>query len=217
MKLKKSVVFFDFDNTITEFDVIDDMLERFSADDKWRALEEEWKKGSIGSRQCLDGQIRGINITGKVLDEYLKTIKIDPSFKEILKLCESRGIKKVILSDNFKYIISKILENNGIGALDIYCNSIEMDNGKLTPTFPHTGKDCGKCAHCKTSNLMANTGEDYSAIYIGDGLSDLCPSRKADLVFAKSTLKERLSAEKIPHVPFDNLSDVYNHLKRDNK
>ena len=33
------MVFFDFDNTITTIDVIDDMLERFSKDDEWKALE----------------------------------------------------------------------------------------------------------------------------------------------------------------------------------
>ncbi len=168
----------------------------------------------IGSRQCLDGQVRGINITKKELDKYLTTIKLDPSFKKILKFCELRNIKKVILSDNFKYIISKILENNGIFGLDIYCNSMEIEDGKLVPAFPYAGKSCGNCAHCKTGNLTANLGEGSIAIYVGDGLSDLCPSKKADLVFAKSTLKKRLGSEKIPHVPINELKDVYEYLER---
>ena len=213
----KSIIFFDFDNTITKFDVIDDMLERFSSDDKWLALEKEWKAGKIGSRKCLDGQIRGMRVTRKELDRYLRTIKLDPSFKKILKLCKSKNIKNIILSDNFRYIISRILKNNGISGLDVYCNSLRVGNGKLTPAFPYPGKRCGNCAHCKTSNLIANIGKSTAAVYVGDGLSDLCPSRRADLVFAKSTLKKRLKAEKVPHIPFDSLEDVYKYLERKNK
>ena len=41
---KNLTVFFDFDNTITMSDVIDDMLERFSKDDGWKKLEEKWQR-----------------------------------------------------------------------------------------------------------------------------------------------------------------------------
>ena len=43
MKNKRTndfIVFFDFDNTITTIDVIDDMLARFSGDDGWKELEK---------------------------------------------------------------------------------------------------------------------------------------------------------------------------------
>ena len=50
---KNTVVFFDFDNTITTRDAFDDMLLRFAEDDSWRSLEERWKNKEIGSRQCL--------------------------------------------------------------------------------------------------------------------------------------------------------------------
>lgn len=213
MELAKSVIFFDFDNTITKFDVIDDMLERFSKDDAWRDLEKKWKSGEIGSRKCLDGQMRGIRVKKRELDAYLSTVKLDPHFKKILKLRNTRNTKKVILSDNFRYIIRKVLENNGIGGLDIYCNSMRIRGGRFEPEFPYAGAKCKRCAHCKTGNLLANLDKGFEAVYIGDGLSDLCPSRKADLVFAKDTLRRRLGEEKIPFVPFDDLGDVYKYFK----
>ncbi|MCX5678647.1 MAG: MtnX-like HAD-IB family phosphatase [Candidatus Omnitrophica bacterium] len=213
-KIKNCVVFFDFDNTITEIDVLDDMLERFSRDDKWMQLEEEWRLGKIGSRECLDGQMRGIRLARERLDKYLTTIKIDPFFKKILKLCGSKKIKTVILSDNFEYILKGILKNNDIEGLDVYCNSLKMLEDVMIPSFPHSDKKCGGCAHCKSKNMLANVKAGFTSIYIGDGLSDLCPSRKAKLVFAKSSLKEHLKAEKVPHVPFDDMKDVYEYLKR---
>lgn len=210
----RAVVFFDFDNTITKFDILDDMLERFSRDDRWVHLEEEWTHGRIGSRECLDGQMRGIDITPERLDKYLATIKIDPSFKALLKLCDANKMKAIILSDNFEYILKSILKNNGISGLDVYCNSLKISGNAFIPEFPYSAKDCGGCAHCKTKSMQSNIEPGYKAIYVGDGLSDLCPSRKADLVFAKSTLKNRLEDELVPYVPFDDLSDVYDYLNR---
>ncbi len=213
-KLKKCAVFFDFDNTITKIDVLDDMLARFSRDDKWLELEDKWSHGKIGSRQCLDGQMRGISISRPRLDKYLKTIKIDGAFKKIVRLCDSKGIKTTILSDNFEYILKGILKHNGISGIDVYCNALKISGDDLTPAFPYSDDKPNGCAHCKTKNMLANVDPGYTSIYIGDGLSDLCPSKKAGLVFAKSTLKKRLKKDKVPCVPFNDLSDVYEYLKR---
>ncbi len=214
LKIDNCVVFFDFDNTITKIDILDDMLERFSRDDNWMRLEDEWKRGKIGSRQCLDGQMRGIRIGVRRLDRYLATVKLDPYFKKLLKLFDSRNIKTVILSDNFEYILKGILKKNDVIGPDVYCNSLEMSDDRLTPGFPYSDKKCGGCAHCKTKNMLANTGSGFTSIYIGDGLSDLCPARKAGLVFAKSTLRERLEEEKVPHIPFIDMRDIYKYFKR---
>jgi 2,3-diketo-5-methylthio-1-phosphopentane phosphatase len=212
LKLDNCVVFFDFDNTITTMDILDDMLERFSGNNNWMRLEDEWKRGKIGSRQCLDGQMRGIRIGRRALDKYLTTVKLDPYFKKLLRLCESKSIKTVILSDNFGYILNGILKNNAVSGPGVYCNSLTLSDNRLTPEFPYTDKKCGGCAHCKSKNMLANTGAGFTSIYIGDGLSDLCPSRKAGLVFAKSTLKERLKEEKIPHIPFVDMKDIYKYF-----
>lgn len=56
----KCIVFFDFDNTIATCDVFDNMLPRFSRDDLWVELEKKWKDGKIGSKACLQGQLKGM-------------------------------------------------------------------------------------------------------------------------------------------------------------
>ena len=38
-----SRVYFDFDNTITKFDVLDAIIEQFSIDREWVAYEEDWR------------------------------------------------------------------------------------------------------------------------------------------------------------------------------
>ena len=45
-------------------------------------------------------------------------------------------------------------------------------------------------------------------IYVGDGLSDVCPALEADIVFAKDSLASHLEAERKFHTAFRDLGDV---------
>ncbi|MFA5256276.1 MAG: MtnX-like HAD-IB family phosphatase [Candidatus Omnitrophota bacterium] len=208
------MVFFDFDNTITTTDIIDDMLARFSKDDEWKALEERWQREEIGSRECLKGQIEGIRIDKDKLDEYLSTISIDPYFKRLLKLFKSRGIPALIVSDNFDYMVRSVLKSNDITDIEVYCNRTDLSGDKLNPSFPYANKKCGDCANCKKTHLLAKKRDGVSTVYIGDGRSDVCASRVSDVVFAKDYLKELFKKEGRPHIAIDSLKDVYEHYVR---
>lgn len=211
---KRPVVFFDFDNTITTFDVLDDMLPRFSKDDGWIRLEERWKKGEIGSKECLKGQIEGMRLTKDKLDEYLLTVKIDPYFKIILDYLNSKRIKTMVLTDDFDYILARVMKNNGISNLPVFSNTLKITGDRPKTGFPLSDEKCGDCAHCKQTTLLKNVDKNSTSIYVGDGLSDLCVSKSAGMVFAKGYLKERLLKENLHHVPFDTLKDVYDHIKK---
>jgi len=213
-KNSKFIVFFDFDNTIAEFDVFDHLVERFSKDTRWVELEEKWKQGKIGSKECLEGQLKGLGITKRELDKYLERIKLDPWFKRLIKFLRAKKIKTLVLSDNFDYILKRVLRHNGITNLKVYSNKMEFFRGKITPRFPFRNKKCLICAHCKTKNLLANTKQDNIIVYIGDGRSDICPAQKADLIFAKDSLRRYCRKEKITHIPFQNLRKVYSYLSR---
>src|SRR5438876_1154800 len=45
-------IFLDFDGTITRRDAIDAILDAY-ADPQWLDIEDAWKSGRIGSRECL--------------------------------------------------------------------------------------------------------------------------------------------------------------------
>ena len=209
------MVFFDFDNTITTTDVIDDILERFSKDDKWKALEERWQREEIGSRECLKGQIEGIRIAKEKLDKYLLTIEIDPYFKKLLRLFELRGVPVLIVSDNFDYMIESVLKRNDIPDIEVYCNKTNFLNDKLNPSFPFANKKCGDCANCKKTHLLTKKKKSgVRTVYIGDGKSDVCASKVSDMVFAKDYLKELFKKEGLPHIAIDSLKDVYEYFER---
>ena len=217
MKKEKSnnfIVFFDFDNTITSIDVIDNMLERFSGDDKWKDLEKRWQGGRIGSLECLKGQVEGIRVDKETLDNYLSTVKIDPYFKKLLRLFESRNIPVLIVSDNFDYMLKGILKKNNIPDMEVYCNRVDISGDRLKPSFPFSKSECGDCANCKKTHILSKRRDGMTAVYIGDGRSDVCASKESDLVFAKGYLKELFEEEGLPHVAIDDLKDVYDYFQR---
>lgn len=212
--LSGCAVFFDFDNTLTAFDVLDSIVENFSVDKRWALFEDAWKKGKIGSKDCLSGQLKSVRIGKKALDRYLSRIKIDPYFKKIIALLKKNKVKSAILSDSFSYFLRYILHSNGIKGIRVYSNKIKLFNNKLIPSFPHQHENCEICGNCKSSHLAKNAASDKVIIYVGDGLSDLCPAKNSDIVFAKGSLKKYLTKEGKPFISFDGLRNVYNFLRR---
>lgn len=207
---------FDFDNTITPFDVFDDIVERFSVNQEWLKFERLWKQGKIGSSECLRGQLKSVRITKKNLLQYLSTIRLDPDFKKLLVLFKKKRIRPIILSDNFSFIIRHILGNNGIRGLKVYSNRIRFSKDRLIPSFPHLNLSCFRCGHCKKSNLLKNNFRG-KIIYIGDGLSDVCPAEQADIVFAKGSLLKYFKKKERHCIGYKDLSDISNYLKAVNQ
>ncbi|HNX81321.1 MAG TPA: MtnX-like HAD-IB family phosphatase [Candidatus Omnitrophota bacterium] len=206
-------VFFDFDNTITQFDILDDLIERFSISHDWVQLESEWKKGMIGSQQCLKGQLALVRITKKKLVSYLKNVGIDPWFTKIVLLLGRHGVKPIILSDDFGFIIRTVLKNHGIKGVKIICNSLKFSGDKLQLQFPHRDTTCGNCGHCKKKSLKKSLKKNTISIYIGDGRSDFCPARLTDFVFAKGSLLQHFRDSKRTCIPMNTLRDVYLFLE----
>lgn len=209
----KYEVFFDFDNTIAPYDVLDDLLAKFSVDNKWQDLEELWRSGKIGSKDCLDGQLKTLRIRKKDLLEYLKKIKISRYFNRTLTILKKHNIDFAVLSDNFGFIIENILRNNGVDNIRIIANKLNFRGNKIIPQFPYFNKKCPRCANCKTQNLPNSRLKKIVKIYVGDGLSDICPAGKADLVFAKDSLLKYCNDNNIRCIPFRDLKRIYYYFK----
>ena len=213
-KLSDCAVFFDFDNTITHFDVLDDIVETFSVNKEWMKFESAWKRGRIGSKDCLSGQFKSVRIDKKGLSKHLSKIRVDPYFKKILTLLKSRSVRPVIVSDSFSFFLEYILKNNGIRGIKIYSNKIGFSKDRLIPVFPYQHDTCKTCGNCKKRHLSKSGAKGKVIIYVGDGLYDLCPAMHSDIVFAKGNLKKYLTREGKSFFPFETLKDVYNYIRR---
>ena len=211
------LVFIDFDNTVTMGDVLNEMIERYSVRDDWMALEKAWSLGEISTKQCLTGQMKGVRISRQELIKYLKTIQIDPYFSRLINSLRKREIEFRIVSDNFEPIIQIILENYGIKGFPVYANHLKFYKDTIFSSFPHQNPDCSFCAHCKKIHFMNDThSKDNPIIYIGDGRSDICAAKEADIVFAKDKLLEYFKKHRLPCIEFSDLEGVYECLNERN-
>lgn len=208
---KQWVVFFDFDNTITSSDILDNIITRFSKGDRWKLYENAWVEGKIGSRECLEKQLGELQITKEALSEYLSEIVIDPFFGRLLKFLRAKGIQFMIVSDSFTFLIKEILRHNGIRGVKVYANMLRFQKNKIALRFPHNNPDCPRCAHCKRSHVLEHAGK--TTVYVGDGLSDICPAQYTSLVFAKARLQEFFKKNKKPFMEFKDLKDVYSFFE----
>lgn len=207
-------VYFDFDNTITDFDVLDQVIARYSTDDRWKAAEEDWESGKIGSRECLERQFAGVRVSEARLMDYLASIRIDPAFPRIVELLGGHGIKPVILSDSFTSFISAILESNAVRGIDIFANEIRFEGEVPAVSFPYFGSICSTSGNCKTSHLLRrNRPPGTRKVYVGDGRSDICPAQFCEIIFAKGSLYEHYSPIRGNCFPFEDLGSVHAHLK----
>jgi len=211
-RLANCQVFFDFDNTITSFDVLDDIIKRFAVNKDWREWERAWKRGEIGSRQCLKKQMELVKIGRQELLKYLSRIRIDPYFKRLLVKFKKHRIRPFVLSDSFSFVIENILRNNAVRGVRVYSNRLRFTKSGIIFSFPHKDRVCLLCAHCKKKNLLKLSNGGKIIIYIGDGMSDICAARHADLVFAKGKLLKYFLMERRKCIPIRNLKDVYDYF-----
>ena len=206
-------VFFDFDNTMTTSDVLDDVIRRFSINDKWMVLQKAWEEEKIGTKECLEGQLKNVRLTKSALQNFLKKVELDPHFHQLLALLVREGIKPVILSDNFTYIIEWILNYHGIKDLKVYGNTLRFYREHIFPSFPYDNPFCLTCAHCKKIHLTKDKTENKLIVYVGDGRSDFCPAKVSDVVFAKDSLLRFMNREELPCIAYKDLGTVHHYFQ----
>lgn len=205
-------IFCDFDGTITHLDVTDSLLRAF-ADPDWRSVEQLWIDGRIDSRECMARQIGMLDADMFSIDKHLYEIEIDPDFPEFVREQSAVGNPIYITSDGIDYAIRRILNWHGLGHLPVYANHLvqrSQTRYSLDFTNSTTGCSVGTCK-CTAMNLH----QDGETVVIGDGRSDYCIARRAELVFAKGDLADYCAHQGISHIPFHSFRDIRDGLGRD--
>ena len=207
-------VWIDFDGTITRRDVLDDLIQRYAVSDSWKLIEERWQAGIIGSRACLIQEFDLIRIAKAELADFLEGVAVDPGLNRLLDTLRRYRVPVAILSDGIDHFIRAVLARNGIIDLPIRSNTLVHSGKRLSLRCPHASDSC-ECAaaHCKCASAQELLQIGRKTIYIGDGRSDLCPSRKSNAVFAKAALAKALTREALPFTPFVTLNDVAETLE----
>lgn len=209
MSEKVFKIFVDFDGTITQKDIGEEMFLKFGDPEEAHRIIERWINKEITSVDTWRELCSTVkNFDAGKFDDFLSEIDIDPSFKKFVDYCEANNFELFILSDGLDYYINRVLEREGLSHLNAYTNKLTFKDEKLIPEFPFTDEECKQCANCKRNHIINHSSDDEFTVYIGDGYSDACPVQYCDFIFAKKSLLKFCEVNRISFSPYKNFNDV---------
>jgi len=200
-------VFCDFDGTITRQDTTDMVLEAL-ADPDWRRLQADWEAGRITGAACMRGQVALIRGPAADLDAVLDGVELDPGFAEFVDWCETRGLPLSIVSDGVDYFIRQLLARHGLERLPVVSNRLAGEPGAWRLEHPPGAADCANGSGVCKCAAMGDGASDDTMIFVGDGRSDFCVARRADILFAKGALAAHADEIDEAYLAFDTFHDV---------
>lgn len=211
-------VFCDFDGTVAAEDVGNQLFRKFVGEEKAVEIVRHYLDGEITARQCLVRECEAVdNLTREEFDKFVDQFTLDAHFLSFFEFCRSKEIPLVILSDGLDAYVERVLANNGVSGLQFFANHVEfVRNGattKFIPSFPYTDSECEKCGNCKRNHMLVGSGDEDILVYVGDGISDRCPAKYADIVFAKKDLIKHCQLQNISYFEYHHFGDVRERLE----
>ncbi|MBR1776736.1 MtnX-like HAD-IB family phosphatase [bacterium] len=212
--MKNQCIICDFDGTITEKDGLYSFIELY-AQDGWEDIEQLWIDGKISSKECLTEEFKLVkNLSESLVNNFVETLNIDKYFKDFYSEITAQNIDLYIVSDGIDYFINRILKRYNLEKINVISNHGEFKNGNFILTFPNDYSSCKNNAGTCKCKVLSDLRQQYNKIiYIGDGASDYCVCNKADVLYAKSSLKEFCKKNQIQFLPFCSFKDILMSFK----
>lgn len=214
MKQKVFKIFMDFDGTVTQQDVGEEVFRKFAEKEKVNKIIDDLLNDRISSRECWIKLCSAVpSVNKNEFDDFIVSMPLDADFLKLKDYCKKENIELYILSDGFDYYIDKMFEKNGINGLTVFSNHLELVDGKLIPSFPYYDEASFSSANCKRNHIINHSSEEDFTVFIGDGNSDKDSIEYCDFIFAKDDLLKFCEKERITYFPFKNLNDVIKKIE----
>jgi 2-hydroxy-3-keto-5-methylthiopentenyl-1-phosphate phosphatase len=202
----------DFDGTITEQDLLDEIALTFGDEDVYREVDEGLDDNSLTLNEVIRREFEPVRAPlGEVRDWVLENVRIRPGFRELVALAKERGWRFVIVSSGFRELIEPVLEREGLADLELLSNTVDPDPDGWKVGF-RVAEACEVCGQpCKRSTAAA-LADGSELVYVGDGYSDRCAAELADVVFARRGLASYLEERGVPFERFEDFHSVARSL-----
>lgn len=204
LDLSRAAVFVDFDGTITPTDTGVHILERL-APDEWRAIEAEYARGAIGSRECLVREWALVAGGLEAARAAVRELRVDPAFEPLVRGLRAAGAEVTVVSDGFGFYAEEVCARVGVECLT---NFVDPATNELE--FPNLDRccACSACGTCKQAPIKDAKRRGRTTVFVGDGVSDRKAVLLADIVFAKEPLASWCEDMEVPYSRFEDLGDV---------
>lgn len=243
LPLQHILALIDYDGTATEQECIEIVLQRLVGD-AWRPLEDAVRRGEIGHTEGLRRQIALVRQPPvDFLAALAAAAQPRRGLATFLTTLAAGGGRAVIASAGFRAAIEQVWQENALPPVPIVASELVADslvgnelahhvpaghelitsdpaaddgNSPSHIVFSDQLGDCPRCGprSCKAAVLRAQRRPGDIVLVFGDGESDLCPAREADLVFARGRLAELCATENLPWRPLDDFTDVLPHVQQ---
>ena len=208
----------DFDGTISPEDIGHRFVMRFAATSprsggraagaRLEDLASRWRAGTIGHRELTEGECALLRCSAAEALAFTDGFAIDPEFAPFTRAALAHGDAVQVLSEGFDFYIRALLGREGLSDLPVASNRVRFEGGRVIPEFPHAARSCGRCGNCKGAHVRDWRARGYRTVVIGDGYSDRCGAREADVVVARDALLEWCAGEGRPAIAFTTFADL---------
>ena len=204
----------DFDETVAEQNIAHVILKRFGKNG-WRTLQQQFREGTIHAKEYFELSFDGLATSRHEMQLHVRKHGVlRNGLTQFSNYCREKGIELAIVTHGLDFYVDALLDEAGLGWLPTYAvEAIFTENG-LQYGYHYTKPICTEYGNCKCLIIEQYRSNGNKVVYIGDGISDLCPALQADFVFARSLLLEECQAKGITHMELHDFSDVITALER---
>ena len=178
------VIVLDFDGTVTQKDIGDEICDRF-APPAWRDIDAAWVRNEI-SLPDAQRQMWALARAERpdALDYARQIGHLRPGLDALIGAAQATGATLWLASGGFDFYIEALLGERLSVFERTYFNRTQFTGGRIAVDFPHVELACGRCAVCKGKVCDEARATGRETVFIGDGASDRCAIGRADRIFA---------------------------------
>ncbi len=215
---RRILALLDYDGTITTHECNEIALQPLVGD-KWWALEEEAYADRMSHAEVFQRQIRLIRAPRtELIGALLDVAEPMRGLKDFFTALQVRDGHSAIVSAGVREAIEAFWRREELPPMRLYASELVGEGPDDGPPyrleFSDALGDCPRCglASCKAAILRALRRPGDVVLVFGDGPSDLCPAREADLTFARGHLAERCAAEGLEWRPLSDFGTVMDEV-----
>jgi 2-hydroxy-3-keto-5-methylthiopentenyl-1-phosphate phosphatase len=199
---RRSIVI-DFDGTITEDDLLDEIARLFGDPAVYQEVEDGLDAGTMPLREVITREFAPVTApVDEVVAWVLAHVNVRAGFADFVHMAQSTGWSVHVVSSGFEELIEPVLEREGVD-VELHSNRVDArpEGWVVDWRYPDGCDECHES--CKRSLLPPG-----HVIYVGDGYSDRCAALAADRVFATRGLARYLAERGVAFEPFDDFRAI---------
>lgn len=200
----KTIIFADFDGTITMEDTLAGAIRLFSDPEEYRIYTEKLARGEMTLSQVVRYAFDGApsDLLPRML-EYVDGVAMRPGFPEFLDAMEALGIPVVVISGGAQQFSSRKLAPWMDRLAGFHAVDLDTSGPRMHLNSPY---DDGN-ELLKKTDVMALYQYQH-AIGIGDSFTDMNMALAVDTIFARDVLAKYLQKQGRPFIPYETFHEV---------